>query len=244
MEYDVFICHASEDKKEFVKPLADALVEQNIKVWYDEFELALGDSLREKIDYGLANSTYGVVVLSKAFFEKKWPKEELDGLVSRQTSEGRKVILPVWHKVGYEDVKKFSPILAGKLAASSDQGIDAVVAQILDVCKQDPSPKKESVFQTTASSGLREKCLEIIRADKIVAWRELIERITEEIIEKLRISKQTIEQNVSNMLIGSYKQELHKKYVCEAINISIPGLVPILTAIQINNENNINNLNQ
>jgi TIR domain len=51
------------------------------------------------IDDGLRRSRYGVVILSPDFFRKGWPKEELDGLVTRQTSEGRKVILPVWHNV-------------------------------------------------------------------------------------------------------------------------------------------------
>jgi hypothetical protein len=133
MEYDIFICHASEDKKDFVKPLADALRKNNLKVWYDEFELKLGDKLREKIDYGLANSSYGVVVLSKAFFAKDWPKSELDGLVARQNSEGRKVILPIWHKVTRIEVQQFSPMLAGLVSAKSEDGLEIVVESIVRV---------------------------------------------------------------------------------------------------------------
>ena len=45
MEYDVFISHASEDKDSVVRPLAQALVAKGLKVWYDEFELKIGDSL-------------------------------------------------------------------------------------------------------------------------------------------------------------------------------------------------------
>ncbi|MFH1371092.1 MAG: TIR domain-containing protein [Planctomycetota bacterium] len=133
MQYDIFICHASEDKKDFVKLLANALLKQNLKVWYDEFELKLGDSLREKIDYGLANSSYGVVVLSKAFFAKDWPKSELDGLVARQNSEGRKVILPIWHKVSRTEVQQFSPMLAGLVSAKSEDGLGIVVENIMGV---------------------------------------------------------------------------------------------------------------
>lgn len=57
-EYDVFISHASEDKDEVVRPLANALREKGIKVWYDEFEMKIGDSLRRKIDKGLANKPF------------------------------------------------------------------------------------------------------------------------------------------------------------------------------------------
>ena len=64
MLYDVFICHASDDKDEFVRPLAKALRSHHLEVWYDEFALDVGDSLREAIDRGLAASRYGIVVLS------------------------------------------------------------------------------------------------------------------------------------------------------------------------------------
>ena len=66
--YDVFISHATEDKDDIVRPLAEALINQNLRVWYDEFELRLGDSLRRKIDVGLTQSRFGIVVLSHAFF--------------------------------------------------------------------------------------------------------------------------------------------------------------------------------
>ena len=78
----------------------------------------------------LANSRYGIVVLSKSFFAKKWPQDELDGLVAKERS-GVKVILPVWHGVTKEDVENFSPILAGRLAVSTDLGLDNVVNEIL-----------------------------------------------------------------------------------------------------------------
>src|SRR5262249_47063162 len=77
--WDVFISHASEDKDEFVRPLAKALEQSGLEVWFDETTLKVGDRLRESIDYGLSRSRFGVVVLSKHFFSKNWPKEELEG---------------------------------------------------------------------------------------------------------------------------------------------------------------------
>ena len=95
-EYDIFISHAWEDKKTIARPLAQALLEIGLKVWYDKFILKLGDSLRRSIDHGLSKSRYGIVILSPHFFEKEWPQRELDGLVAREVSSG-KVILPIWH---------------------------------------------------------------------------------------------------------------------------------------------------
>ena len=89
-EYDVFISHASEDKDEVVRPLAQALRNEGLSVWYDEFELRIGDSLRRKIDKGVATSKFGLIVLSEMFFKKGWTNYELDGLVTRQNTGEQK----------------------------------------------------------------------------------------------------------------------------------------------------------
>jgi uncharacterized protein YxjI len=88
--YDAFICHASEDKAAVVKPLAELLTKMGFYIWYDEFELEIGDSLRQSVDRGLLNSNYGIVILSKAFFVKNWPQYELNGLAAREL-DGKKL---------------------------------------------------------------------------------------------------------------------------------------------------------
>jgi hypothetical protein len=134
-DYDVFISHASEDKDEVVRPLAVALQGAGLKVWYDEFELRIGDSLRRKIDRGLAGSRFGVVVLSQHFFAKGWPNYELDGLVTRAVS-GEQILLPVWHNVSKQEVLKYSPSLADKLARSTaSHTVEEIAAEIEEVIR-------------------------------------------------------------------------------------------------------------
>jgi hypothetical protein len=106
---DVFISHASEDKNTIARPLAEALNSRGLSVWYDEYTLKLGDSLREKIDQGVASCRFGVVILSPEFFSKAWPQRELDGLVAREAAQGGKLILPVWHRVSKAEIMRFSP---------------------------------------------------------------------------------------------------------------------------------------
>ena len=131
--YDVFISHATEDKDDIVRPLAEALINQNLRVWYDEFELRLGDSLRRKIDVGLTQSRFGIVVLSHAFFEKNWTQYELDGLVTREMT-GEQVILPLWHRITKTEVISYSPSLADKIARNtSDFTIEEIAQEIADV---------------------------------------------------------------------------------------------------------------
>src|SRR5271157_3953610 len=74
--WDAFISHATEDKAGFVDSLARVLRQKGLQIWYDEFTLRVGDSLRQSIDRGLASSRFGIVVLSKHFFAKNWPQEE------------------------------------------------------------------------------------------------------------------------------------------------------------------------
>ena len=128
-QYDFFISHASEDKEDFVKDLAEGLTEVGCKVWYDDFVLKIGDSLRENIDRGLANSKYGIVVISPSFLKKRWPAYELNGMVAKEMN-GRKVILPIWHKVTKDEVLQYSPTLADKLA------INTAVYSLKDIIEQ------------------------------------------------------------------------------------------------------------
>lgn len=132
IEYDVFISHASEDKEDFVRPFANYLKDSGVKVWYDEFELRIGDSLRRSIDTGLRNSRYGIIIVSESFFSKEWPQRELDGLFAREVN-GEKVILPIWHKISKNEVLKFSPIISDMLAINtSNFTIEEIANQISD----------------------------------------------------------------------------------------------------------------
>ncbi|WP_337432956.1 DUF1883 domain-containing protein [Alistipes communis] len=134
-EYDVFISHASEDKDDVVRPLAYELQRNGLKVWYDEFEMKIGDSLRRKIDKGLANSKFGVVVLSKDFIKKGWTNYELDGIITKATT-GEQIILPIWHNITKKEVIDFSPSLADKLARNTATfTIDEIAAEITEVIK-------------------------------------------------------------------------------------------------------------
>ncbi len=135
--YDAFLCHASEDKEEIANSLFLELKNKGKKIWYDDFVLKLGDSLRQKIDEGLEYSNYGIVILSKNFFNKNWPRIELDGLFDKETSLGRKVILPIWHKITKEEVQQQSHILAGRFSAKTSEGLDIVVKRILEVINND-----------------------------------------------------------------------------------------------------------
>jgi hypothetical protein len=133
---DVFISYASEQRADVALPLATLLTALGVTVWLDQFELKLGDSLRRKIDEGLATCRHGVIVLSHAFFAKHYTRRELDGLAQREV-EGEKVILPVWFDVNEHDVRTVSPTLADRIAVRWADGIHVVAAKIMEVVRPD-----------------------------------------------------------------------------------------------------------
>lgn len=134
-EYDVFISHASEDKDSIVRPLAFVLRNKGVKVWYDEFELKIGDSLRRKIDQGLSKSRFGIVVVSKSFIKKGWTNYELDGLMTRAVS-GQQMLLPIWHDITKQEVVDYSPSLADKVARNTSQEtIEEIADEIAELIK-------------------------------------------------------------------------------------------------------------
>lgn len=132
-EYDVFISHASEDKEEVVRPLANALKDRKLNVWYDEFELKIGDSLWQKIDKGVAKSKFGIIILSKNFIKKGWTNYELDGLITRSISN-QQILLPIWHNITKQEVIDYSPSIADKVARSTSVNtIEEIADEIAEI---------------------------------------------------------------------------------------------------------------
>lgn len=95
MERDVFICHASEDKSDVVRPLIKGLQAEGITCWLDEGEILWADSITQKVNEGLKISRYVIVVLSKSFMGKNWPKRELFAALNLEASSGETKILPL-----------------------------------------------------------------------------------------------------------------------------------------------------
>lgn len=161
MQWDVFVSYASEDRDNVAQPLAEALIKNGLRVWYDQFELKMGDGLRRKLDEGLTQSTYGIVILSPSFFSKHFTNLELDGLAQREVN-GKKVILPIWHNVTDKDVRNYSSTLADRIAASWESGIDVVIKMIKDavqpqrkIKKQDQKKKLEGRKNTLLNSAVQ-----------------------------------------------------------------------------------------
>jgi hypothetical protein len=129
MLWDVFISHASEDKEDVARPLAALLHDRGLRVWLDEQQLVLGDSLSQKINDGLAFSRFGILVLSKRFLEKDYPQKEMQALLARQSANER-YILPILHKVDHSLLLRRLPLLGDLLSISTDNGLEQVAGAV------------------------------------------------------------------------------------------------------------------
>lgn len=127
VQYDVFLSHASEDKDEIARPLAGALTARGVTVWFDELNIRVGQSIRREIERGIRDARFGLVIVSQSFMAKQWTQTELDALWGKQLAARDDSLLPVWHKVTYDEVQQGLPLLAGLHALNtSTMSIDKI----------------------------------------------------------------------------------------------------------------------
>ena len=132
-----FISHDSRDKDLLVRELASKMTTMMCPVWYDEYSLKVGDSLRESIESGLKKSKKCIIILSSNFIENNgWTKAEFDSIFTREIHERKNIILPVWHNINKQQVYNYCPRLLDKVALNSSEGIDSLAHKLVSAILQ------------------------------------------------------------------------------------------------------------
>lgn len=90
----IFLCHSSKDKS-FVRRLASDLDLKSVPVWFDEWELQVGDSLIDKISSGITESSWLAVVLSRTSVLSNWVKKELNTALIIELEKKQVFVLPI-----------------------------------------------------------------------------------------------------------------------------------------------------
>ncbi len=129
----VYLAHGSEDKETIVRPLAHRLMEKGIDVWFDNWEIRAGDSLRQKMEEGLGNCTHFVVVLTPTSMTKPWVNAEIDAAFVQRVAGVSKLIAL---RCGV-DVSSLSPFLRAQQSPEfrpgSDEDFERLVADIYGI---------------------------------------------------------------------------------------------------------------
>ena len=149
-------------------------------VWYDEYALTIGGSLLQSISKGLRECHFGIVVFSPNFFLKKWTITELEGLFARETVE-KKLILPVWHKLGRDEILAEYPPFADRIASKSSDGVPRVVS---DTCKAIQASRRTQEINSPIFSKLEELANKVAtreRSDQLRDTREGVEMARREV---------------------------------------------------------------
>lgn len=110
---DIFICHDSEDKP-FVRELARTLKSYGIRVWFDEWELNVGDSLHQRIGQAIQKSSFMLVVLSRTSAKKPWVQREMTAGLAQELNRKNVYVIPALLNINPGELP---PMLADKLAA-------------------------------------------------------------------------------------------------------------------------------
>ena len=90
----IFISYSHADKT-FVDKLAISLIKHDANMWVDTWELNVGDSILNRVQEAIQDSSALLIVLSKASVASEWCKKELSAGLMRELDEKRVVVLPV-----------------------------------------------------------------------------------------------------------------------------------------------------
>lgn len=153
MNLDVFISHSSEDKEAYIYPLTTSFKQHGITYWLDSENIGWGDQVLVKINEGMSKSRYVLLCLSKSFIKKNWAAEELNAVLSKQTSDGNLLALPLILDSKREVIDKY-PFLEGRLYKEyASLGPDGVARDLL------PLLGKTADVQTTDDSSSYSLCV-------------------------------------------------------------------------------------
>lgn len=126
-----FISHDSKDKDLVARPIAIGLSRLMCPVWFDEYSLKIGDSLRESIEKGIRECKKCILVLSPNFLTNQgWTKVEFNSIFTRELIEETDLILPVWCGIDKKELFKYSPTLVDKVGVKIEIGVDEVVRKL------------------------------------------------------------------------------------------------------------------
>ena len=122
---NVFISHRKSDDQ-LAEKLADDIRRAGHQVWFDEWEIGVGDSIVGRMNEGLEGVTYVVLCYSSSGVTSPWIAREWMPTLARQLSGHPVKILPALLTAGLPPA-----ILADLKYADFVRDWDAGVAQLL-----------------------------------------------------------------------------------------------------------------
>lgn len=149
-----FISHDSRDKERFVKEFAEKLMKKGIDVWYDDWELKLGDSLM-KIFEDLPDCDVFISIISKYSINSKWVKEECDSAFIKKIENNMKFIPVILMDEDFEIPDYLGHLVQCRIhnIDNYESEFDRIVADIWGDSKKPPLGDKPKYTSITPIDG-------------------------------------------------------------------------------------------
>lgn len=131
-KYDLFLCHAWDDRKGAAKELCDKLTAKGISVWFSEKDLPLGTTMLREIDKGLAKSRAGIVLVTPAFLQRVENEGVADKELSALLAKDR--LIPIVHNTTYDALRDVSPLLGSRSGLDTNEdSMDEIAAKLAEL---------------------------------------------------------------------------------------------------------------
>lgn len=90
----VFVSHNKADKP-IAREIALFLVAEEVNVWFDEWEIAAGESVVGRVDEGIGQCTHFVILWSQNSDRSKWVRRELHSVLAHAIEAGAPHVIPI-----------------------------------------------------------------------------------------------------------------------------------------------------
>lgn len=135
-KYDLFLCHAWDDRKGVARELSDKLTAMGVSVWFSEKDLPLGSTMLREIDKGLAKSRAGIVLVTPAFLKRV----ENEGVAEKELSAllAKDRLVPIVHNTTYDELRNVSPLLGSRSGLDTNEdSMDEIAAKLAELFSED-----------------------------------------------------------------------------------------------------------
>lgn len=131
-----FVCHASEDK-DLARRIATDFHSAGIETFFDEWDITSGQSVRGRIDEGLAASTHVVVLLTEKSLSKPWVNAEIDAAFVRKVA-GQGTLIPVRYQLPFDRLPPLLAALRSPEIVDYARDIHTLIEDIKGVSRRPP----------------------------------------------------------------------------------------------------------
>ena len=135
-KYDLFLCHAWDDRKGVARELSDKLTTMGVSVWFSEKDLPLGSTMLREIDKGLARSRAGIVLVTPSFLKRV----ENEGVAEKELSAllAKDRLVPIVHNTTYDELRNVSPLLGSRNGLDTNEdSMDEIAAKLAELFAED-----------------------------------------------------------------------------------------------------------